>query len=205
MMKKYSYRSTPAVVRDEEQPSWMNDFATNLEKNSVESRQTIDQRLSLYDQISSIMGNKSKYPTVEAAVDDMQERSGIKAYWDKIKQQAEQIKRAANLSNIRLFNKCPQIKDTANNCIEDSRGNLSIPSIIERLKSIHKNDVADAADWDDPAFLKYLNEKNINTKMRYPDAEINSNSLGKLHRFDDEDLDPSNKDVWRSLMPTKVD
>jgi hypothetical protein len=204
-MKRYAYRTQPIVVREGEEPSWINEYVNNLEKSSVESRKTVEQR-SLYDQISSIMGsNKPKYSTVEAAVDDMQERSGIKAYWNRIKDNVNQIKQAQEASQAHIFVVCPQLKDTINNCVEDSRGNLSIPSIISRLKTIHKSDVGDTADWDDPAFLKYINDKNIEVKRRFPDAEINSSSLGKIHHFDDEDLDPSNKDMWRSLMPSKVD
>jgi hypothetical protein len=209
-MKKYSYRTLPLITRESysvedssTEPSWLRDFAKNLEKSSVESRKEVEQR-SLYDQISSIMGNKSKYPTVEAAVEDMQERSGISAYWKQVKAQAEQIKKANDSSEqVAMFSKCPQIKSTINNCIEDSRGNLPIPSLIERIKSIHRFDVGDA-DWDDPALLKYLNDKNVEVKRKYPDVESNADSLGKLHHFDEEDIDASNRDAWHILMPSKV-
>ena len=209
-MKKYAYRTLPLITRESysvenssTEPSWLRDFAKNLEKSSVESRKEIEQR-SLYDQISSIMGNKSKYPTVEAAVEDMQERSGINAYWKQVKAQAEQIKKANDSSEqVAMFNKCPQVKSTINNCIEDSRGNLPIPSLIERIKAIHRSDVSDA-DWDDPAFLKYLNDKNIEVKRKYPDVESNADSLGKLHHFDEEDIDASNRDAWHILMPSKI-
>jgi hypothetical protein len=204
MTKKYSYRTQPSISRTEDEPSWMTEFANNLEKNSVEPREKVEQR-SLYDQISSIMGVKSKYPTVEAAVEDMQERSGIKAYWQRVKAKAEQIKQAQDANEVSLFTKCPQIKDTINNCIEDSHGNLSLPSIVERIKTIHRADVGDASDWDDPTFLKYVNDKNIEVKRRHPDTEVNPGGLGKIHQYDKEELSPSNNDIWHSLMPSKTE
>ncbi|HWZ21353.1 MAG TPA: hypothetical protein VNW06_01795, partial [Cytophagaceae bacterium] len=100
LMKKYANRTSPVINRQSynveaapQFPNWMDEFARNLEKSSVHSRER-DQ--SLYDQISSIIsGNRSKYPSVEAAVQDMHERTGLSALQNQIRaEKKEQNKKA---------------------------------------------------------------------------------------------------------------
>src|SRR5277367_2773358 len=60
---------------------WLKQFENSLQKNSVQSRDSAN----LFDQINSIMNTKSKYPSVQAAVDDMMHRSGLSDYLDNVK------------------------------------------------------------------------------------------------------------------------
>jgi peptide deformylase len=214
-MKKNGYRTMPIIDRahdDIEQspalPGWMKEFAKNIEKNSVKSYR---EESSLYDQINSVMNNsKSKHLSVEDAVKDMQERSGLTAYKGKIEAQnlttqklAQQIEQAGK-EDIKLFQIKPQIKDTFDNYIEDTNGNLSIPSIIEKVKSIHVNDVSDDAEWDNEKLLQYVNNKNIEVKKKHPDTQNDNARLGKLPHYDDKDIDPSNSDALYSLTPVVI-
>lgn len=208
--KKYSARSMPVITRESYNvekapalPNWMSEFADNLQKQSVESKQKADK--SIYDQISSIMGNKSRYPTVEAAVEDMKERSGMKKFLDKLQSQgqADGVNKKAEQS-VKLFEKVPQLKDTADNYIEDTNGNLPIPAVVDKLKSIHRGDVVDDADWDDVNFLQYINNKSIEVRKQHLHEDHNFKNLGKLPTFTDEDIDPSNHDALHSLTPTVV-
>lgn len=64
---------------------WLKQFESTLQKGAVQPYQS----QSLLDQIHSVMNTKSKYPSVQAAVDDMQERSGLKAYLAKINKTSE--------------------------------------------------------------------------------------------------------------------
>jgi hypothetical protein len=107
-------------------------------------------------------------------------------------------------ANVRLFELKPQIKDTFDNYIEDTHGNLSIPGIIEKIKSIHQADVSDDANWYDDQLLKYVNDQNIEAKKKHPDTENDNVNLGKLPHFDDKDIDPSNSDALVSLTPAVI-
>lgn len=216
MIKKQGYRTMPIVERsrdDIEQspalPSWMKDFAKNLEKTSVQPYR--DE--SIFDQISSVMnGTKPKYSNVEDAVRDMQERSGLSAYKNKVEAQGKTQKKAQHAqpteqtqqADVNLFKLKPQIKDTFDNYIEDTNGNLSIPSIVEKIKSIHQNDISDDSSWDDESLLKYINTKNIEVKKKHPNTEENNANLGKLPHFDERDIDPSNSDALFSLTPAII-
>lgn len=218
--KKYS-RSMPAITRESYNvekaprlPNWMDEFAANLEKSSTQSKSKANS--SIYDQISSIMGNKSKYPTVEAAVDDMKERSGMKKFIDKLQSQGQNegsTKKKAECGpcaekhdnkKVQVFEDVPQLKETIDNYTEETHGNLPLPAIIEKIKSIHKSDVVDDSAWDDDGFLHYVNDKNIESKKKHPNEDINYRNLGKLQHFNDDEIDPSNNDALHALTPAVV-
>src|SRR5271165_6766146 len=108
MSNKYFTRNSSIISRDESHtdrsdktPSWFNDFANNLEKESAKSKR---QDYSLFDQINNILGNKSKYSTVAEAVEDMQRRTGLFEVLQK--KQASNIEHA----NIQLFKEIPVLK-----------------------------------------------------------------------------------------------
>lgn len=210
--KKFSPRTMPVISRESYSvekaprlPNWMDEFANNLAKQSVESKSKANK--SIYDQISSIMGGKSKYPNVEAAVEDMKERSGMNSFLNKLQSQggSESKKKEAQCcgdhKEVDMFKSVPQIKETLDNYIEDTNGNLPIPAIVEKIKSIHKNDVSDDSAWDNKEFLHYVNDKSIETKKKHPSENSSNQGLGKIHHFTDEEIDPSNSDVLHGLNP----
>jgi hypothetical protein len=206
MTKKYANRSMPIITRqsyDVEQaprlPNWIDEFASALEKQSVQSAKS-DR--SLFDQISSIMGRKSKYTSVEAAVEDMKERSGMKKFQNDLQVKGTDSGSKKNAeTNVDLFKKVPQIKETVDNYITDTHGNLPLPAIVEWIKSIHRSDVVDQSDWDNPNFLRYLNEKNISEKKKYPNQDSSHSNLGKIPTFNDDEIDASNTDAFHILQP----
>lgn len=214
--KKYSGRSMPVITRESYNvekaprlPNWMDEFAANLEKQSTESQSKVNK--SIYDQISSIMGNKSKHPTVEAAVEDMKERSGMKDFLNKLQSQGKsesavnkKAQSGENNVEVKLFKDVPQLKETIDNYCEDTNGNLPIPAIVNKIKAIHKNDVVNDADWADDKFLHYINDKNIEVKKKHPTDNATYHNLGRQPTFKDEDIDPSNHDALHSLTPTVI-
>lgn len=221
-LKKLGNRSLPSFSRNSDSlendivtPSWMKEFAKNLSKESVQPYQ--DQRYNVFDQISSIINSsKSKYSSVEDAVKDMQARSGLTAYQDKIKTLAQAIKTAGcscdeeehnhdDKEKVRLFEMKPQIKYTIDNFVNDTHGNLPIPSIIDRVKSIHKNDVSDDTAWNDDGLMHYINDKIIESKKQNPSQNDDAHTnLGKLPRYNEGDINPSNTDALFSLNPAVV-
>lgn len=211
-MKKLGIRTMPIISRNSDDlenspvyPNWMNDFA----KKSVQPYRKDEE--SVFDQISSIINSsKPKYSSVEDAVKDMQERSGLLAYQKQMRSFAEAIKIAGctceheeknEKPKIKIFEIKPQVQSTIDNFIEDTHGNLPIPSIIERAKSIHKNDITDDSSWDDDGLLSYINDKSIDVKKQNPTNDDQYTTLGKLPQIDDKDIE-INQDVFKSLSPT---
>lgn len=195
-------------------PSWMSEFAKSLSKVSVQPYKHED---SVFDQISSIINSsKPKHSSVDDAVKDMQERSGLVAYQDRMKALAENIKTAGCCEHdhgdedkkkvkVKIFELKPQIQSTFDNVITDTHGNLDIPAIIDRVKGIHRKDVSDDAAWDDDGLMGYVNDKCIEVKKMNPDISDDDNlNLGKIPNFDEKDIDRSNDDALFSLTPAVV-
>ena len=207
--KKSSPRSMPIITRESykddslNNSSILNEFVNALQKTSVQPIHY--EQSSIYDQISSIMGRKSKYPTVAAAVEDMKERSGLTAYLNThSKENKNDTKKVAQEAEIEIFVKCPQIKSTLNNYLEATKGNLDLPPILEKIKSIHKKDVNDDSLWDDPKLLNFINNENIKIKKKYPNDDNNNTDLGKIPNFKDDESNNYNNDIFKSLTPAVV-
>lgn len=214
-MSKYErHQSVISRYSDSEidEDNWINKLEKSLQKDAVQSRNT-DQ--SIFDQISSIMNNKSKHSSVEDAVNDMKNRSGLTAYLDKINKISNNyntkkvasdvnhvINKKVNLKPI-VISKCPKIEETISNYIESTRGNLPIPAIIDKIRSIHQGDVSEASDWEDDNLIRYVSHLNLKAKSNnYNIDDNNYRNLGKKDHHDDE-IDPSNVDAFYSLSPAK--
>jgi hypothetical protein len=193
--------------------NWMNKLYKSLEKAAVQPK-SVDQ--SLFHQINSIMNTKAKYPSVAAAVDDMKERSGLTAYLDKINKLSQEsiektkiasdqnkaIDKKVDLTPI-VIQKFPSIKNTIENYIKDTKGNLPVPSIVEKIKSIHRSDVSDAKDWDDDNLIRFISNRNLRAKKDNPSYFEVNNNLGTRDIMSDSEIDPSNTDAFHGLNPVK--
>lgn len=217
-MSKY-IRHQPIISRHSDayidEDNWLHRFEQSLLKGAVQSRQ-IDH--SIFDQINSIMNNKSKYPSVQAAVDDMKNRSGLTAYLNKINKTSSLhqnnkkstddnsvIDKKIKMSPI-IITKCPAIGQTIQNYIESTKGNLSVPAIISKIRSIHQNDISEASDWEDDKLIRHISKLNLAAKSKN-NSTNNDNcyrNLGIQDHFDDNDIDPSNTDPFNILNPTKI-
>lgn len=206
-MARYT-RHQPAVIRESDSSSsednWMNQLAKNLERNAVEPR----QQKSMYDQINNIMNNskKSKFSSVEDAVQDMRERSGLVDYLKKVKsavnRKAEKKAQAQTQNKEpQIFQSAPMVKNTLENFIRENRGNSTVPAIVEKIKEIHNGDVSNAADWDDENFITYVSDLNTKEKAKHPVNDAEYMELGRSTRLQDKDVDVENTDAFHSLMP----
>ncbi len=212
------YIRHPSVVNrlaDEkiDEDHWLKQFQKKLQKDAVQPR-TIDQ--SLFEQINSIMNTKSKYPSVEAAVEDMKERSGLTAYLEKLNKVSEENE--ASTTKTASSEKCvkekkrktpavivkkPEILKTLENYIKDTKGNLPIPAIISKIQSIHQSDVSDAKDWEDEELIKLVSRLNLDAKRTNPGTYENYDNLGRRDSIGDSEIDPSNTDAFHALNPAK--
>lgn len=217
MIKKNGGRQQSSIYRQsdsqDDEDHWLKQFENNLAKSAVQSRQ-VDQ--SLFDQINSIMnGSKSKYTSVADAVEQMKERSGLNQYLknseivENNKKKAsstdknQAIDKKVDLTPI-VIKKKPQILNTLQNYINDSKGNLAIPAIISKIQSIHSSDVSEARDWEDENLIRLISKLNLEAKRNNPANYENYNNLGKRDYTNDSDIDPSNLDAFHGLTPAKI-
>jgi hypothetical protein len=220
-MSKY-IRHQAVIARqsdsDIDEDHWLKQFRKSLEKSAVQPRSTDS---SLFDQINSVMNGKSKHQSVESAVEDMKERSGLTAYLNMNKQstiEESTVKTAsdeAEQNNINeddaesdidkytpnVLKKRPDIKNTIENCIMDTNGNMSVPAIIEKVRSIHQSDITDSKDWDDDKLTILVSKINLDAKKNNPDNSETYSNLGM--RDHDVDIDASNTDAFHSLIPAQ--
>ena len=162
---------------------WLREFENKLQKTSVQPRGQ-----SVYDEISSIMNTRSKYPSVQAAVDDMMHRSGLSTYLDTIKESQEKIpnekptKTAQEKEDSKLprvMKEVPGAKRTLENIIKETKGNSPISAIIQKLRSLHARDTADESVWDDENLLRLVSKCNLEAKKSNPGVFDNYDQLGK--------------------------
>ena len=214
-MSKYTrYQSVISRNSDESigEDNWLKQLEKSLEKAAVQPK-SVDS--SMFDQINSIMNSKSKYPSVAAAVEDMKERSGLKAYLDKVSNDQAIAKKAGDENNAfnkkvkskeimpALFVACPKIKNTFENYIRSRRGHLDVPAIIDTIRTMHSKDVSDAADWDADDLMAWTSETNLKVRSNNPDSGTNEHNLGTSDDMNDSDIDQANTDAFFALTPAK--
>lgn len=229
-MSKY-IRNQPVVSRQTDEnidgDHWLKQFEKSLLKSAVQPKR-VDQ--SMFDQINAIMNKKSKYPSVAAAVEEMKARSGLTDYLNNINKISEtennkNTKTASPNVNVDIqgkdvdvffaekinssdmpdiFKERPEIKRTLQNYVEQTKGNLPIPAILDKIRSIHQKDVGNSKYWDDPKLLSLISKLNLKAKQNNPEVFQDYNNLGKSDLSNTKDIDPSNTDMFASLNPVKI-
>lgn len=208
-------RHQPVISRqsDEGDDHWLRQFEASLQKSSVQPRGK-----SVYDEITSIMNTKSKYPSVQAAVDDMMHRSGLSTYLETIKESQEKVpeEKATKTAQLvpqfvpehgtpKVIQAIPAVAKTIDNIVRESKGNLPISAILQRIHALHAKDTASEDVWDDEELIRYISQKNLEAKKNNPGVFENYDSLGKTdHANLDSDIDESNTDAFNILMPAKI-
>ncbi len=190
---------------------WLREFENKLQKTSVQPRGQ-----SLFEQITSIMNTKSKYPSVQAAVDDMMQRSGLTDYLQHIKTSEEEIrgqttKTAEDKSSQhhakvpKVIKEKPSILRTLENIVQETKGNMPVPAVIARLRSLHARDIADEGAWEDEKLVHLVSRCNLRAKKDNPGTFDRFDDLGRSDHFaTDSDVDASNRDAFNALMPAKI-
>lgn len=218
-MSRYSRQQSVISRHSDSQmdeDNWINKLEKTLQKDAVQPR-NVDK--SVFEQITTIMNGKSKYPSVQAAVDDMKNRSGLTAYLNNINKvssdEDEKIlnKKTASDNNKAMdkkvnmqpivFTKNPRVSETARNYIATTRGNLPVPAIIDKIRSIHQKDISNASDWEDDKLVRSISRMNLEEKAKNNGSENEYNNLGKSDDSNDAEIDPSNMDAFHSLNPVK--
>jgi hypothetical protein len=186
MFNKYYGRSISNVSRDNtsvetssKDPSWFNDFVSNLEKSSVQSK----KELSTFEQINQIIGNKSKYSTVEEAVLDMQKRTGLYEYL--------RTKSANDIEMPELFNTIPELKTYIDNFVKDRPG-VSVDAVVHDILRYPPIKEKLPNSDDVPSNIKeYINKQILESKKSHLHQGEDLN-IGKMDLSTDENTAKDN-------------
>jgi hypothetical protein len=187
MPPKYYSRSNPMISRDTDAydrggklPSWMDGLENELNKQSVKSKK---EDYALFDQINSIIGNKSKYSTVEEAVIDFQKRTGL--------YEVLQHRKQAAAEQDDIFGSIPELKTFIDNYVAERPG-TSVDSVVHDLLKINSiKDKLPKSDDVPEAVKHYINEKITESHTTHPQKE-NDNQLGKIDLSVDDNLSKDN-------------
>jgi hypothetical protein len=196
---------------------WMDGFANRVANvdtatNAVQAARARDQQ-SLIDQITAIMGgDRPRFSSVQAAVEDYQERTGLKE-WLKLtaEQNENQTKQAQDLgmgSLPQIFNKFPQdlqndIATFVRNKVETHHGNVQVPAIVEDVVQTFRQRGVSPRDVNDTEFEKFISDCIVRSKSLNPGINDNTINLGKGVGLDVKNVDSGNVDIFEGLNPVK--
>lgn len=179
---------TFSTERETTEPDWYKELAANLDKQAVKSKR---EDYSLYDQINSIVSDKaSKFSTVEAKVEDMVERTGLKkmlAQSQSVEQSKQALNTKAQLSmqepatkQVEIFTSIPELKTFIDNYIE-ARPGTSIDSVVHDAVKINQIRNKLPANDDLPEEVRrYISFKIGETNKDTAQMHSNDNQLGKV-------------------------
>ena len=200
---------------DEEYSSdhWLKQFENTLQKTSVQPKGQ-----NLFDQISSIMNTKSKYPSVQAAVDDMMQRSGLTSYLQNVKMSSADSNEISNEAPRKtaqqqapaddkipkVIKEKPSIQQTLENIIRETRGNMPVPAVISRLHALHARDISDDGAWEDDKLIRLVSRMNLQAKTSNPSNFEQFQGLGRGDQGGQSEIDPSNTDAFNALLPARI-
>lgn len=202
-MKKYVKRTESGLIKTAEEKkqedTWLSSFIENLNKISVESRKS-----TIYNEVSSILGNKSKYSTVDEAVKDLQHRTGLLAYLSKISSnktknktaEKEQKKEIAN-KEPEVFKKCPELKIFIENFVT-TRPGVAIHAVVSSIPRSLKDKFKEK-DLDDDVLI-YINDLIVKTNK---DTHFNNDIDHNLGKAIVENDVQENDDLFARLSPGK--
>lgn len=194
---------------------WLTDFVKTQAK-SEKSETAVDaarkrNSQSYLQQIVNIMGNPPRYATVEDAVQDMCERTGLSAYLDKIKV-ADELKKKVNKSAsdhsvlpeslAKYINIAEDIENFVKNNINNTHGlSATVPQLQYDILSVFglKHGV-ESQDVMNNEVAEYLNncileaQKNINQSQYVPSTIGDGVGRVDINDYDDQD-------AFSGLMP----
>lgn len=192
---------------------WLDRFAQEMEskekaaqpKSAVEVARNRNQK-SYLDQISSIMGNKSKHYTVESIVQEMQDRTGLKEYLRRQSSQYITEKKIANVnSNAPFGNLDQKLRDSIlnfiKNIVETHRGLVPLPAIQEEVLSTFRNAGIQPQDVNNDEVARHISQVMIDERKKNPESDVNNVNLGRGVGVKDMEDDGSNSDFFKGLLP----
>lgn len=201
-------RSDCSEIERGDRVGWLDNFANKIAEISTKSETAVSaararDHKSIVDQISSIMsGRPNNSSSVEGAVQDMQERIGLKEYLRKINASGD-----VSTDLPKSFSDLPEklrenIKNYISNTIDTHHGNIHVPAIVESVIQMFRLQGVSPQHVNDMEFEKYISDRIVEQKQKNPSEDEHNANIGKGIGVDKE-VDSANTDMFQSLMPVK--
>lgn len=199
-------RTLPLIRRSdyvEESHDSSNWFEAFLQAEAAQGKTAVEaarsRQQSVLDQLSAILMGPS-FTSVEAKVEELAERSGLKAFW-----QAKQ-----GGINIDILPSAPDslredIKTFISNKVESFHGLIAIPAIQEEVFQTFRGKGVSAEDLEAPEFKKFISDIILSTRKNQPTGQDHQGQLGKGESLSDlNEAITQNQDFWAGCMPNKI-
>lgn len=195
-------------AREELSPLIKQFAKSHIQPTAVEiARARNVQSQSIVQQLNAIMTGKSRYATVDDAVKDMTERTGLITYLDTIKS-AEEAKKKVNKqaseesqipSTLAQYDFADKVVSYIKNNIKNSNAlSITIPQLEADILEIFGRQGLQAQDVMNDEFTRYLSDC-IYEAQKMLSPEHQNNNIGKGIGKDIED----SNDAWLGLLPAK--
>lgn len=162
---------------------------------------------SIVQQVNSIMTGKSRYATVDDAVKDFTERTGLSTYLETVKS-AEEAKKKVNKSasegsqvpeSLAQYDFADQVVSYIQNNIKNSNAySVAIPALQADILEIFGRRGLQSQDVMNDEFERYLSDCIYDAQKMLPPEHQNNN----IGRDVGKDIEDSN-DAWLGLQPAK--
>jgi len=172
--------------------------------NAVEQARARNAQ-SVMQQLTSIMANKPRYATVDDAVRDMQERTGLNLHLENIKSAKKKVNKQAHElvdipESLKKYDFVGNIVNYIKNNIKNTNGvGNSVPQLQHDILSLFSKDGLAPQDILNDEVSKYLSDCILEQQKMLPSDSDN----GQLGFGVGKDLVFENEDPWSGLMPSK--
>lgn len=190
------------VTRSESLSPMIAQFAKSVAPQTAADQARARNAQSLMQQLTSIMTGKQRYATVDDAVKDMQERTGLMVHLENIKSAKKKVNKQASDNQIpEALNKydfADDIISYIHNNIKNTGGITAIPALQHDLISVFPK--INPSDIMNDEVAKYISECIYEEQKMLPNNDSHNNNLGKGVG---KDLLVQDSDPWLGLMPSK--
>lgn len=190
-----------------------------MDQMSRQQQTAVDQarsRQSIVNQVNTLMSNPPRYATVDDAVADMRERTGLNTYLNKVKA-SESKKKILKLRNavatimdlgqtdipscLEKYNINDKLIEFIRNTIENGHGlSAKVPHLqYEMLRNFESNYRLQPQDVFNEEVAEFLSNLILEAQSQLPPEESNSHIGIGLGR--NEEPDPEDQDYFSGLQP----
>lgn len=184
-----------------ERVDWLDAFAEEYSKTEGAAKSAVEvarerSQQSVYEQISSIVGNVSHH-TVDSKIKEMQDRTGLTEYLKRASEGPSEGP-AVNKPFSRFGPKMEEdILNFCKNKIQAHRANIPVSALQYDLFATFSQQGLQMADVRTPQVLRYLSNLIAEQSRLSPQSEMSNSSLGLV---DNDSKDDGNADVFKGLM-----
>ena len=195
-----------------ERVNWLDQFADSVVKAStitaVEVARNRQQSSSpIYETINSIMMGRSAFSSVDEKVQDMQERTGLKVYLQRVSQEQNKVDKIASEGPFGDLDKSlrEDIINYSTNVVRTSRGlGVTVPSLQYDILAQFKKRGLQPDDVNNELVAKLLSDLILNEKKLHPTVDEHHMDLGKGVGVSDTSDDADGSCFFDGLQTTTL-